>query len=81
MRTTLDIEDDVLSAAREIARQRNVSAGAVISRLLRDALQGRSAGTAQSPSEPGVGGFRPFPSRGVVITDEQVNLLRDREGV
>ena len=35
MRTTVDIEDDVLQAAKELARQQQVSAGTVISRLLR----------------------------------------------
>ncbi|MFO7629369.1 MAG: DUF6364 family protein [Prochlorococcaceae cyanobacterium] len=35
MRTTLDIEDDVLAAAKELARRQGTSAGAMISRLLR----------------------------------------------
>ena len=29
----------------------------------------------------GVHGFRPFPSRGKVVTNEQVDQLRDEEGV
>jgi hypothetical protein len=39
------------------------------------------------PSAPGpaeakpVGGFRPFPARGAQATNEQINELRDREGV
>lgn len=28
-----------------------------------------------------VGGFRPFPARGAQVTNEQVNELRDQEGV
>ncbi len=40
MRTTIDIEDDVLAAAKELARLQNVSAGQVISRLVRQALAG-----------------------------------------
>lgn len=78
MRTTLDIENDVLDATREIARQSNLSAGAVVSRLLREALQGRSM---TSTREPGIGGFRPFASRGVMVSDEQVNQLRDQDGI
>ena len=35
MRTTLDIEMDVLSAAKEIARQKQVGVGKVVSELLR----------------------------------------------
>jgi hypothetical protein len=38
MRTTLAIDDDVLSAAREIAASENVSVGEVISALARRAL-------------------------------------------
>ena len=39
MRTTLDLELDVLQAAKEIAATRGVSAGRVVSELLRKALQ------------------------------------------
>jgi hypothetical protein len=44
MRTTLDIEDDVLAAAKEMARRQHVSAGQVISRLSR---QSTEAGSGQ----------------------------------
>jgi len=39
MRTTLDVSDDVLQAAKEIASTRGVSTGQVVSELLRKALQ------------------------------------------
>jgi hypothetical protein len=39
MRTTLDIDNDVLQAAKEIAQQRGVTAGSVVSELIRKALQ------------------------------------------
>jgi hypothetical protein len=82
MRTTLDIEEDVLAAAKELARRQRVSAGQVISRLVREALLGRDGGVPAPEREgPGVGGFRPFPASGSVITDEQVNALRDAEGL
>lgn len=80
MRTTLDIEDDVLAAAKELARLQSLSAGQVISRLAREALAGRRASESQS-SGASVAGFRPFASRGKVVTNEQVDGLRDREGV
>lgn len=38
MRTTLNLDDDLLQAARSLARQRGESIGAVVSRLLREAL-------------------------------------------
>jgi hypothetical protein len=42
MRTTLDIDDDVLDAARELARQRGESIGALISALARAGLRPQS---------------------------------------
>jgi hypothetical protein len=38
MRTTLDIEDDVLQAAKELARREGRTAGQVISELARRSL-------------------------------------------
>jgi len=43
MRTTLTLDDDVLAAARAIARERDASLGKVVSDLLRRALQPRPA--------------------------------------
>ena len=78
MRTTLDIEDDVLSAAKDMARRENLTAGQVISRLARLALTAR---LDQQPSAPTVGGFRPLVANGVLVTNAQVNALREAEGV
>lgn len=82
MRTTLDIEDDVLAAAKELARMQHVSAGYMVSKLMREALSGHQLQSSESPREnvPSFG-FRPFSSRGVVVTNDLVNDLRDREGV
>lgn len=82
MRTTIDIEDDVLAAAKELARLQNVSAGQIVSRLIRQALAGTQSASklVQQAGKPNVG-FRPFTSRGAVVTDEQVSALRDQEGV
>ncbi len=85
MRTTLDIDDDVLDAAKELARRQKVSAGKVVSQLLRLALsgqvQGPGPGSAAQAAAVTVGGFRPFAARGVVVSDDLVNALRDAEGV
>lgn len=78
MRTTLDIEDDVLLAAKDMARREHLTAGQVISRLVRLALTAR---VDQQPSAPTVGGFRPLPARGVLVSNDQVNALRETEGV
>ena len=80
MRTTLDIEDDVLKAMKELARRQHTSASKVASRLLRQALVGADSGT-EGETEQKLAGFRPFASRGEIVTDEQVNRLRDEEGI
>ncbi len=41
MRTTLDIDDDVLLAAKELARREGETAGRVLSRLARAGLRGQ----------------------------------------
>ena len=33
------------------------------------------------PAAPTVGGIRSLPASGVVVTDDQVNVLREREGI
>ncbi len=87
MRTTLDIDDDVLAAAKELSRLQGRSAGAVVSSLLRQALTGSAAQPGESGVEPSVKsansitGFRPFASSGRIVTNEQINTLRDAEGV
>ena len=82
MRTTLDIEDDILAAAKEMARLQHISTGQIISKLLRDAMIGSQWRDDHAHNETNpVGGFRPFPARGVLVTDRQVNDLRDQEGV
>lgn len=77
MRTTLDIEDDVLQAAKELARRQKKTAGQVLSELARRAL---AAGPPVSDSVSGeeeLHGFVPFPSRGGLVTNELIDRLRD----
>jgi hypothetical protein len=76
MRTTLDIADDVLQAAKERARRERKTAGEIISELARAALNA----PAQPPraAQPRAQyGFRPFPKRGGVVTNELIDRLRE----
>lgn len=83
MRTTLDIDDDLLAAAREMARHEGATAGQVVSRLLRHSLTGAgSVPRAARARRANVSGFEPFPAKpGVVTTNGQVDALRDSEGI
>ncbi len=74
MRTTLAIDDDVLNAARAIAVQTRTSVGEVISDLARRSI------TQAKPDKPPEfrNGILLLPLRkGVVVTTEQINALRD----
>lgn len=76
MRTTLDIADDVLQAAKERARRENRTAGEVISDLARAALTAPAA-PAKKVAEPRSHyGIRPFPKRGNLVTNELIDKLR-----
>ena len=54
MRTTLDIDDDILEAAKELARAEKKTAGRVLSELARKALTqaARPPGFAEEASLP-----------------------------
>ena len=80
MRTTLDIEDDVLQAAKELASRENSTAGRVLSRLARRGLTVPVAGKPKS-SQTTRSGVPILPSRGEVVTLDHVWDIMDREGV
>ena len=75
MRTTLDVDDDVLQAAKELAAVRRSTAGRVLSELARKALEPQRVGRVRN----GVP-LLPPPRRGTArMTMKQVNELRDDE--
>ena len=71
MRTTLDIADDVLQAAKERARREKKTAGEVISELARSALNTPPPAVRGARSRKSIRGFRPFPKRGGIVTNER----------
>jgi hypothetical protein len=76
MRTTLDIADDVLQAAKERARREKKTAGEVISELARRALT--APPEPEAAREPAARyGFRPFPKRGGIVNNEMIDKLRE----
>ena len=74
MRTTLDIDDDVLQAAKELAAIRSSSAGKVLSELARRGLQ------REGPEVPVRNGVPLMPRQASgtpKMTLRRVNELRD----
>lgn len=92
MRTTLDIADDVLFAAKEVARREKKPLGRVISELARRAFA-QAAGSVPYPAYPeriettpphvseriASYGIHPLPARGGLVSNELIDRLRDRE--
>jgi hypothetical protein len=88
MRTTFDLDDDVLAAAKALAKVRQTTAGRIISDTMRRAIQ---LGLADAEPQPGtqqtaappphVFGFSPLTAPGQhIVTDATVRALRDETG-
>ncbi|MEW6756135.1 MAG: hypothetical protein AB1505_34935 [Candidatus Latescibacterota bacterium] len=74
MRTTLNIDDDLLRVARSLARARSVSLGTIVSELARLGLQSRRRTRAASRS--GLPVFA-VPEDARPITLEDVHKIED----
>jgi hypothetical protein len=76
MRITLNISEDVLSVAKDLARREKKTVGEVISTLARRALTAQSA-TTRARAPAATYGLRPFATRGGIVTNELINELRE----
>ena len=84
MRTTVEIDDDVLQAVKALAEREGVTLGVIVSRLLREGLAMVPAQPTLEATEAGVitAGFHPFASPDQrAVSNEAVNILRDAEGI
>ena len=82
MRTTVDLELDVLQTAKEIASREECSAGTVISRVFRQGMRCINGGHKQGSQPMFVhkNGMRVLGDReGPIITLEHVRRLMDEE--
>jgi hypothetical protein len=79
MRTTLDIDDDILQAAKELARAEKKTAGQVLSELARKGLTQATTGFAEDTSAPPYvmkdGWYVLTGREDVVVTKELVDRL------
>ena len=80
MRTTLGLDDDVLAAARVLARQRKCTIGDVISDLARQTLS-RPAVAGSQDAAANRSGLPQLPVKasGGVVDLQLVNQLRDQD--
>lgn len=82
MRTTLDIDEPVLAAVKELAQREGKSAGAVLSALARQALmQGKVPQPSQVQEAPALYGFRPLPAGNELVSNTLVDKLREEQGI
>ena len=70
----MDIDDDVLQAAKERAQREQKTAGQVVSELLRQALTAPHPPAVREPKA--VHGFKPFARRGGIINNDLIDQLR-----
>jgi hypothetical protein len=75
VRTTLDIDEDVLETAKELASRRGTTAGRVLSDLARSALAPRERTSRKRNGVP----LLPPRRHAGLVTPEVVNRLRDDE--
>ena len=79
MRTTLDIDDDILAAAKERARLENKTAGQVMSDLARQALTAPAiapVGFQEADAAFDACDWPAFPGRsGLVVTHDQIKRI------
>ena len=75
MRTTLDIDDELLLTVKEIARSQKRTAGDVVSSLLRESLQPKSLSREYRNGVP----LLPRRPHGSRVTLDLVNRLRDED--
>jgi hypothetical protein len=88
MRTTLDLDADILAAAKSLAKAGQTSAGRIFSDTMRRAIQLGLADPANANTTPVVAmepqavyGFVPLTSPGQqIVTNDMVRAIRDDIG-
>ena len=79
MRTTINIAEDAVLAAKHMAQRERISLGDAVSELIRRGTRQPDAALAQAA--PLRGRFALLPVRDEVITPQHVRELMEREGI
>ena len=80
MRTTVNIAEDALTAARHFGQRERVSLGDAISELVRRGATADTGAAAVRECAPLRGRFALLPARGEIITLKRVRDLMEGEG-
>jgi hypothetical protein len=75
MRTTIDVDDELLMTVQEMARAQHQTAGDVVSKLLREALQPKDVQREYRNGVP----LLPRRPHNAKVTVELVNRFRDED--
>ena len=81
MRTTLNLAEDALLAARHMAQREHVPLGDAVSELVRRGATAGGKHPAARQHTPLRGRFALLPARDEVITPQHVRQLVEREGI
>ena len=81
MRTTINLAEDALIAARNIAQREKLSLGDAVSELIRRGTAAAGPGLQKQPRAALRGRFALLPARDEVLTPQRVRELMEREGV
>jgi len=81
MRTTINLEEDAVIVARNVAAREKLSLGEAISELIRRGAACGPAGLQAAGAPPLRGRFALLPARDEVVTPQHVRELMEREGI
>lgn len=81
MRTTLNLAEDALIAARNIAQRERLSLGDAVSELIRRGSTARPSSLAAQSRTALRGRFALLPARDEVITPQRIRDLMEREAI
>lgn len=82
MRTTVNLAEDAVIAARNVAQRNRISLGDAISELIRRGAAASDPAARAAPLSAGSGRFALLPARsGEVVTTQHVRELMEREGI
>jgi hypothetical protein len=81
MRTTVNLAEDALLAARHVAQRERMSLGEAVSTLIRRGAMNSDSAMKTKTTAPLRGRFALLPEREEIITTQHVRDLMEREGI